>query len=68
VESAQVRFSVCEICGANFVKAVDLGWGTVQVPPAEVPEQCKLKEHSVGNGCIAFRSPERAKELLQSQE
>jgi hypothetical protein len=31
----------------------------------ELPEECKLKEHSIGNERIAFRTLGKAKELLK---
>jgi hypothetical protein len=54
----------CEICAANVIIGVTLDKVLIPRQP-ELPEQCKLKEFRIGNECIAFRSLERARELLK---
>ena len=48
----------CEICGQEIL----LNPRGPQLP-ANFSENCKLREHMIGNECIAFRDLPRAKEL-----
>ena len=54
----------CEFCGQSV--------GVVAGKFAQLPEgyfdNCKLREHMIGNECIAFRDADAAKLLLQKTD
>jgi hypothetical protein len=54
----------CEICG----QAVERHPNGKPFRPVQVLENCKLKDHYVGDECIAYRDLAKAKELAKSAE
>jgi hypothetical protein len=47
----------CPFCG----QTIEVGTGRL---PPNYFETCKLRDHLVGNECIAYRDPEAARRLL----
>jgi hypothetical protein len=58
-----INFWKCEFCGQQ----VELHHGRPKLPQ-EYFENCKLKDYFIGDECIAFRDPERARLLLTEGE
>ena len=51
----------CEICGEALEQRAD---GKL-LRPAQVHENCRFKNFSVGDQCIAYRDPSEARELAK---
>jgi hypothetical protein len=53
----------CEFCGQIVERREDgrARW------PVTVYENCKLKDHYVGDECIAYRDPATAKKLMEGK-
>lgn len=63
----RLGYATCELCGGLLLSDVTLkGLKPVGLPP-ELPESCMLKEHSIGNECLAFTQLELAKKLLKEK-
>jgi hypothetical protein len=63
MQDEEARIWVCEICGANVPVRIDFGQLSASLPA--LPQQCKLKAHSIGKECVAFRSLDSARELAK---
>ena len=52
---------ICEFCGQVVERREDgrARW------PVRTYENCKLKDHYVGNECIAYRDPKKAAKLVE---
>ena len=58
---AQANFWECAFCGQEVeLRDRQPRW------PQTTYENCKLKDHYVGNECIAYRQPDEARKLMAS--
>ena len=60
--AADKKAWTCEICG----QLVEWQANGKPLHPVEVYEACKLKEHYIGDECIAYRDLPKAKALARA--
>jgi hypothetical protein len=68
IDENKITVWTCNLCGGVVAAKLVNGGRDFGPVLAELPESCKLKEHSIGNECIAFRDQARAIELLEAEE
>jgi hypothetical protein len=52
---------ICELCGERVALP------TEQSARPQLPANCKLRDYSIGEECVAFRDLRRARELLNAE-
>jgi hypothetical protein len=55
------RVWTCELCGQSVIKRL----GSAPILPSGFLENCKLRDHMIGNECIARRDLKAARKLIK---
>jgi hypothetical protein len=65
---SELKVWECEVCGAAVPVAYVADGFQPKLLRPELPESCKLKEHSFGNECIVLRQINLARDLLAEKQ